>query len=117
MFPFPLIIVAIIGTVLIVHDKRKNPQARFYPSMISMLSLLETVGLISIYALSSDYGITPASNLSGMAMLFLIGLNLFSFIIYQQQLKTDSAFKYWEQEFSNSTIGIVGLSFLGNFKI
>lgn len=116
MFPFPLVILAIIGTVFIVQDKRKNPQARFYPSMISMLSILETVGLISIYALSSDYGITPASNLSGMAMVFLIGLNLFSFIIYQQQLKNDSAFKYWEQEFSNSTIAIVGLGLLGNFK-
>ena len=64
--------------------------------MISMLGILETVGLIAMVALSNNYGITPAFNLSGMALLFLIGLNVFSSIIYLQQLKHDSAFKYWE---------------------
>lgn len=82
MLPFPLVILASIGTVLIKQDKKRHPNARFYPSMISMLSILETVGLVAIVALMKDYGITPAFNLSGMALLFLIGLNLFSFIIY-----------------------------------
>ena len=93
MLPFPLIILAIIGTVLIANDKKKHPNARFYPSMISMLSILETIGLVSMVSLSSDYGIAPAYSLSAMALLFLGGLNIFATMIYLQQLKYDSAFK------------------------
>ena len=67
--------------------------------MISMLSVLETLGLCFLVVLTGDYGILPAYSLSACALLFLYGLNLFATIIYYKQIKTDIVFKYWEQEF------------------
>ena len=89
---------------------------RWIASMIAMLSLFEMFGLACIVILSASYGIAPAFTLSFLALLFLIGLNLFCFLIYKFQLKQDSAFKYWEQEFSRSTRIITILGFIMNFK-
>ena len=90
---------------------------RWIACMISMLSFFEMIGLACLAILSGNYGIGPASTLSSMALLFLIGLNLFCFLIYRFQLKNDSAFKYWEQEFNRSTQVITILGFVMNFKI
>ena len=96
LVPFPLTILAIIGAVVIVWDKCKNRESRFYANMICMLSVLETVGLLFLVGLSAEYGIRPSFSLSFCALVFLYGLNLFFFVIYLKQLKLDSAFKYWE---------------------
>jgi hypothetical protein len=50
--------------------------------MVTMLGILETAGLVSIFVLSSDYGIRPAYSLSSLALMFLVGLNLFFAVIY-----------------------------------
>ena len=52
LIPCPLLILAAVGTTLIVKDKRKHPRSRFYPNMISMLSILETIGLVCLVAYS-----------------------------------------------------------------
>lgn len=51
--------------------------------MIAMLSLFEMVGLVCLVVLSGKYGIAPAFTLSFMALLFLIGLNVFCYLIYK----------------------------------
>lgn len=117
MLPFPLLILAVLGTVVIVKDKRDHSQARFYPNMITLLSILETIGIIGIVALSNDYGIYPSYSLSLCALLFLYGMNVFFAIVYQKTIKLDSAFKYWEQEFETTTMGIFCVGFLINFKV
>jgi hypothetical protein len=117
LVPFPLTILAIIGTAIIALDKRKHPESRFYANLICLLSVLETVGLLFLVGLSSDYGIRPSFSLSFCALMFLYGLNLFFFVIYLKELKHDSAFKYWEQEYELSTMAIVVASLFGNFKL
>ena len=37
-------------------------------------------------------------------------------LVYFYQLKNDSAFKYWEQEYEKTTAWIVFLGVFGNFK-
>lgn len=116
LIPCPLLILAAIGTTLIVRDKRKHPRSRFYPNMISMLSILETIGLVSLVALSEQFGIGPTHALSTCALLFLGGLNILFGLVYYYELKNDSAFKYWEQEYEKTTAWIVFLGVFGNFK-
>ena len=45
-----------------------------------------------------------------------MGLNLLFGLVYYYQLKNDSAFKYWEQEYEKTTSLIVFLGVFGNFK-
>ena len=49
--------------------------------------------------------------------MFLYSLNLFFLLIYLKQLKLDSAFKYWEQEYELPTMEIVIASLFANFKL
>jgi hypothetical protein len=82
-FPFPLLICVIICTIIITYAKCKRfPFMRWIASMISMLAFFEIIGLICLVVLSSKYGIAPAFTLSFLALLFLIGLNLFCTLIY-----------------------------------
>ena len=81
------------------------------------MGTLETVGLLSLVALARDYGIQPAFYLALLGIMFLYGLNLFFTMIYFTQLKKDSSFKYWEQEFTITTYAIVLMGFFTNFKI
>lgn len=99
LVPFPLIFLAVVGAIVILASKRSYPSTRFYPSMICVLSVLESIGLFCLVALSSEYGIRPAYSLSGCALAFLLGLNLFAALVYFKQIKPDIVFKYWEQEF------------------
>ena len=55
--------------------------------MIAMLSILESIGLLSLVGLSGDYGIKPSFWLSFFAMIFLYGTNLFFFLVYWTKLK------------------------------
>ena len=114
-----MLILLVISTAAITYAKCKlfPFQMRWIACMISMLSVFEMIGLACLVILSGKYGIAPAFTLSFMALLFLIGLNLFCFLIYRFQLKQDSAFKYWEQEFNRSTLVITILGFVINFKI
>jgi hypothetical protein len=76
-----------IGTIFIVRDKKRNKNSRFFANMIAMLSILETIGLLSLVGLSGDYGIHPSFWLSFFAMIFLYGTNLFFFLVYWTKLK------------------------------
>ena len=117
MIPAPLTIIGFIATVFIVRDKRANPDtSRFFANMIAMASLLETVGLLSLCGLTGEYGITPSFYLSLLSVCFLYGMNLFFQLIYQKSMKEDSAFKYWEQEYEHSTLGVVMVGLIFNFK-
>ena len=82
LMPFPLVLIALIGTTLIIRDKRKNPNSRFYPNMVVLLSVLETIGLLFMTGMTKSYGIKPAYSLSALALGFMIGLNLFFTLIY-----------------------------------
>ena len=116
LIPFPMVIAAIVCAFYLIKDKKKNPNSRFFASFISVLGLLESFGLVFLVILSKLYGIRPSYSLSLCALLFLIGLNLFFGIVYVKQLKSDSAFKYWEQEFEKSTFYIVCLGVCANCK-
>lgn len=117
LLPFPLTIIGLILLALIAWDKKKNSEARFYPTVVCALGILETVGLLSLIGLARDYGIQPSFYLAFCGFVFLYGLNIFFTAIYFTQLKKDSSFKYWEQEFPVTTYAIVSLGFLANFKI
>jgi hypothetical protein len=117
LLPFPLTILALLGTFLIIRDKKRNENSRFFPNQICMLSVLETVGLLSILILTQSYGIRPTHYLCLAAFLFLYGLNFFFTLIYYTQMKRDSAFKYWEQEYVRSTYSIVSAGLCLNFKV
>jgi hypothetical protein len=84
--------------------------------MICILSVLETIGLISLVSLSGQYGIRPTYSLAACALMFLYGMNLFFSLVYFKQIKTDIVFKYWEQEYQMSSLYIVATGSLGNFK-
>ena len=113
-----MLILVIILTIVITYAKCKRfPYMRWIACMISMLSIFEIVGLVCLVSLSGSYGIAPSLTLSFLALFFLLGLNLFCTMMYFFQLKNDSAFKYWEQEFEKSTTGIVFCGFFLNFKI
>ena len=116
LIPFPLLILALIGAIVIILDKRKHPSSRFFPNMICILSVLETIGLISLVSLSGQYGIRPTYSLAACALMFLYGMNLFFSLVYFKQIKTDIVFKYWEQEYQMSSLYIVATGSLGNFK-
>ena len=64
--------------------------------MICALSVLESIGLLFLVALTSDYGIAPSYSLSACALAFLLALNLFSALVYFKQIRPDIVFKYWE---------------------
>lgn len=81
-----------------------------------MLSVLETVGLICLVGLSSEYGIRPSYSLSACALMFLYGMNLFFALVYFKQIKTDIVFKYWELEYQMSSLYVVSIGSLCNFK-
>jgi hypothetical protein len=117
LLPFPLTILALVGTFLTIRDKKRNENSRFFPNQICMLSVLETVGLLSTLILAQSYGIRPTHYLCLAAFLFLYGLNLFFTLIYYTQMKRDSAFKYWEQEYLHSTYGVVSAGLCLNFKV
>jgi len=117
LIPFPLTFLACIGGLVILVAKMKHPNTRFYPSMICMLSVLESIGLFCLVALSSEYGIRPAYSLSGCALAFLFGINMFAALVYFKQIKRDIVFKYWEQEFPLTSLFIVCASFFFNFKV
>jgi hypothetical protein len=112
-----MLILSCIGIYFVFKDKRKNKNSRFIANSICVLSIFETLGLICFVGLSNDFGIYPAFALSSCALFFLYGLNIFSYFIYLLQLKQDSAFKYWEQEFEFSTMTIVSTALFANFKI
>ena len=116
LIPFPLIILALLGTIAIIFDKRKHPKSRFYPNMICMLSVLETIGLVCLVGLSNEYGIRPSYSLSACALMFLYGMNLFFALVYFKQIKTDIVFKYWELEYQMSSLYVVSIGSLCNFK-
>lgn len=99
-----------------IFDKRKHPRSRFFPNMICILSVLETIGLICLVSLSSQYGIRPSYSLSACALMFLYGMNLFFSLVYFKQIKADIVFKYWEQEYPMSSLYIVSIGSLCNFK-
>lgn len=61
-----------------------------------MSSLFETLAIICLAGLTSDYGIKPAFSLASIALIFLYGINLLVHIVYQRFLRMDHAFKYWE---------------------
>lgn len=117
LVPFPLLFIACICGLIIFVSKKKYPATRFYPSMICVLSVLESIGLFSLVALSSSYGIRPAFSLSFCALAFLLGLNMFAALVYFKQIKRDIVFKYWEQEFPLTSLAVVSTSFLLNFKV
>ena len=117
LIPFPLCLIAIGCAIYIYLKKKKHPSTRFYPTMICVLSVLESIGLFFLVGLTSDYGIKPSYSLAACALLFLFGLNLFSAIIYFKQIKTDVVFKYWEQEFQLPSFFIVTTGFFLNFKV
>ena len=87
-----------LGTIYIWIQKKRHPNTRFFPTVICLLSVLESVGLYFLVGLTSNYGIAPSYALAGCALLFMCGLNLFQAIIYFKQYKPDIVFKYWEQE-------------------
>jgi len=64
LVPAPLLIIALIGTVVISWDKKKHPRSRFFSNMISLLGILETVGLVLLVAYTEQYGIKPSYALS-----------------------------------------------------
>jgi hypothetical protein len=99
LVPFPLLLIATLGGLIIFVSKKKFPATRFYACMICILSMLESVGLICLVILSSQYGIRPAYSL------------------YFKQIKRDIVFKYWEQEFPLTSLAVVSCSFFLNFKI
>jgi len=117
LVPFPLVIIGLLGTIYITIQKKRHPHTRFFPTVICLLSVLESIGLFFLVGLTSDYGIRPSYSLSGCALLFLCGLNLFQSIIYFKQLKGDIVFKYWEQEFQLTSFYIVCTGFFLNFRV
>jgi len=117
LIPFPLLVLAAISAAYILVVKKKNPDTRFYACMICVLSVLESIGLFSLVALASDYGILPAYSLAGCALAFLFGLNIFGALFYFKSVKKDIVFKYWEQEFPLTSLMIVVSSFCLNFKL
>ena len=80
-----MLIFVLICTIIITYVKCKYfPfQMRWIACMIAMLSLFEMVGLVCLVVLTGKYGIAPAFTLSFMALLFLIGLNVFCYLIYK----------------------------------
>jgi ABC-type sugar transport system permease subunit len=75
------------------------------------------VGLIFVVGLSNAYGIKPTFLLTSLALVFLLGLNLFFSILYFKQFRLDSAFKHWLQEFGTKAGIIVSFGLLANFRI
>lgn len=117
LVPFPLCILALVGAVAIYQIKKRHQDTRFYATMICFLSLLESIGLLFLVGLTSDYGIKPSYSLSSCALAFLLALNLFSALVYFRQLRPDIVFKYWEQEFRLPSFFIVSTGFFLNFKV
>ena len=64
-----------------------------------MLSVLENLGMMCLIGLTKSYGIEPSHYLALGGFLFLYGLNVFFGLVYFTQIRKDSAFKYWEQEY------------------
>lgn len=116
LIPFPLTIMTLIGLVVFVKDKLKNPESRLVTNLIALLSILETIGLIFVVVLSNSYGIKPTFMLSTVALVFTYGFNLFFSLVYLRQLKQDPSFKYWELEYERSSLFIVSMGLFGNFK-
>ena len=89
ILPFPLTIIALVGLYIIYKDKKKNKESRFYPNIICVLSVLETIAIISIIIFAKQYGISPTFYLSLCGGIFLYGLNMFFTMIYFTQMKKD----------------------------
>jgi len=115
--PFPLTIIALVGLYFICKDKKKNQQSRFYPNIICVLSVLETIAIISIIIFAKQYGIRPTFYLSLCGGIFLYGLNMFFTMIYFTQMKKDSSFKYWEEVYALKANIIVTVGCFVNFKV
>ena len=92
--PFPMTILALIGLYMVCKAKREKTESRFFTNMICVLSVLETISIISIIIYAEQYGVYLTLYLSLGAGFFLYGLNIFFTIIYVTQIRKDSAFKY-----------------------
>ena len=117
ILPFPLTIIALVGLYIICKDKKENRHCRFYPNIICVLSVLETIAIVSIIIFAKQYGISPTFYLSLCGGTFLYGLNVFFTMIYFTQMKKDSAFKYWEEVYALKANIIVLVGCFVNFKV
>ena len=112
---FPLLISALILLLLSYLSSRKFKDSLFYSNSIAFLSLLETIGIFWLLIEADRMGVAPSIALAAVALLFLIGCNLFFTFMFWKQVLPDHTFKFWVASYWKTTIGIMCLS-LVNFK-
>jgi hypothetical protein len=113
--PFPLLILAAVGALVCYISSRRHKGSLFLTNTIAFWGLLETVGIFWLLVQADEMGVLPSIALTAIALMFLLGCNLFFIFMFCKQVLPDQTFKYWVSNYNKTTAVVLALTFV-NFK-
>ena len=114
--PFLLIFAFTVAIIPIV-SKIVAPDSFLTSNLIAVLSVFETIGMLSLLYQAYSFGIDPVTWMVFIGTVFQYLINFFFTLSYCQAVSTDAAFKHWKMYNPNISIIATILGLVLNFKV